>query len=785
MNRVFLMLAMVGILTLRAEAATASNFKLTDNGDGSVTLSWTMSGAAGFFYSGYNVAVSRGTSPTQSASTRILVEGDSGSYMLQQGAAGSVKDRPPATGDTFYYWLHYSDHSIIDDSGNFYMNYLGGSRSVILSAPCIGPLEYGAEQELGVPGNVSAVTADIPQAVVISWDAVAGASSYDVEYSYDNETFKSLPNVSGTTETYLGFEWTLSRPEMELPRFYRVKAKSANATSDPSATAQWQYSATAFPSSVRADSVVHSSGALKLAWDNQNASLPDKLWYTVYRRTSRGTEEWTKLGDTQDQEWSDEGFSDATKDGSVYYYVQTGNGIYLASNSVEAGRKFGVFVGLNSYGLNDEGKPWCEPREHCVSAATGFKQHYIGNSAGGYVLCDAQVSQESVVSAISACSTAARVGDSFVYLHASHGIQNKTTGGYAGAALYADGQILTPQTLGEAINGFQGGVSIAIILDSCFSGEMRSRISLLHPEDVGWITSSSGNEISYSIGEKGFVSGGLIQSGWQYGCADSDGDGYVTLLELGNYAKHWSESALDLYNAHPYVGDSSGVLSHMIGGAIGGGVCPVLANNLSVSATQGKTDIVVTWNDVTGREGYALYRKGADGEIHRIAGATIYVRDGMVTYHDVAVVGGQAYTYYVKPFNMAFTGRAVSATATYIVSDELSEYVSQYWNPATSAGLQNGPYSEDGSISPSKLAEDVDGDGFSTYDEYVAGTNPLNSLDRFRSNINVQGDTCTITWAPDLGDKRKYTVQGTDVLGGEWRTQDPSCRFFKVNVELK
>ena len=227
------------------------------------------------------------------------------------------------------------------------------------------------------------------------------------------------------------------------------------------------------------------------------------------------------------------------------------------------------------------------------------------------------------------------------------------------------------------------------------------------------------------------------------------------------------------------------MIGRMIGGAIGGGVCPVLANNLSVSATQGKTDIVVTWNDVAGREGYALYRKGADGEIHRIAGATIYVRDGTVTYHDVAVVGGQAYTYYVKPFNMAFTGRAVSATATYIVSDELSEYVSQYWNPATSAGLQNGPYSKDGSISPSKLAEDVDGDGFSTYDEYVAGTNPLNPLDRFRSNINVQGDTCTITWAPDLGDKRKYTVQGTDVLGGEWRTQDPSCRFFKVDVELK
>lgn len=779
MKRCFLYLVLSFMAALPIGAATASNFKVTDNGDGTVTLSWTMSGSAGFFYKGYNVAVSRGTSPNQSATTRTLVEGDSGSYMCQQSSGGSVKDRPPATGDTYYYWLHYSDYSIIDDSQNFYFNYLAGSRSTILTAPCIGPMQYKAQMELAAPENVSAVTGEKPQSVVIGWDAVEGAESYDVEYSSDNETFKSLPNFTGTDKTSVGFIWTLSEPDMLLPRYYRVIAKSSGTTSDPSATARWQYDAPAFPSAVRTDSVVHSSGALKIAWDNENEPLPQGLWYTVYRKPASGNIGWTKLGNTQDQSWVDSEFSAVSKDGSVSYYVQTGNGIYLASNSVEAGRKFGVFVGVDSYEGN-----WCEAREHCASAATGFKSRYLGSSSGGHVLCNSAATQDAVVSAIAACSASARPGDSFVYLHASHGIRY-TTGGYAGAALYANGKFITPQVLGNAINEFREGVSIAIILDSCYSGAMRTGVSLSHSQDVGWITSTSGNEISHSIGDKGFVSGGLVQSGWQYGCADSDGDGYVTFLELGNYAKRWSESALDLYNANPYVGDAGGVLSHMIGGATGGGVCPVLGGNLSVSATQGKTDIVVTWNDVPGRESYELYRKGADGEIRPISGVSFQIKDGSVIYHDVTVAAGEEYTYYIKPYNAAFIGRTVSATATYSVSDELTAYVSRYWNPGSEAGRRNGPYSEDGSISPVKLAEDADGDGFSTYDEYVAGTSPIDPQDVFKSGIKVTGDTCTISWYPDLGNRRKYTVLGTEVLGGEWRTADPGCRFFKVSVELK
>ena len=772
--RRFIMIVM-GFAAFQVNAATASNFRLVDNNDGTVTLSWTMSGSSGFLYSGYNVAVSRGTSPNQSASTRTLIEGDSGSYMTQQGSAGSVKDRPPATGNTYYYWLHYSDYSILDDTQNFFFNYLAGTKSAILSAPCIGPIEYKAGAELVAPSNVSAVTGERPQSVEISWDAVDGATSYDVEYSLDNETYDGLPNFNGTSQTSVGFIWTLSSPDTELPRCYRVTAKSSDATSDPSEPAHWQYEAQPFPSAVRADSISHSSGALTIAWNNPDNPLPQGLWYTVYRNSSLDTSTWVKLGDTQDQFWTDVGFADATKNGSAHYWVQTGSGIYFLSAPVESGRKFGVFVGIDNYENN-----WCESREHCVVAATGIRSRYIGN--GGYLFTNAQAVKSDIINAIATCSESARVGDSFVYLHASHGIRY-TTGGYAGPALYTDGEYITPQEFGNALNGFAEGVSIAVILDSCYSGAMRTSVSLTHSQDVGWITSTSGSEISHSIGAKGFASSGILQSGWEYGCADSDGDGYVTLLELGDYAKLWNESALDIYNANPYVGSSRDVLGHMMGGVVGGGVCPALGSGLTVSAAQRGTGIAVSWNVVSGSEGYSLYRTGPDATLQSLAGPT-EIKDGMITFRDDAIDAGAEYTYYVKPYNAAFIGRAASASATYTVPDELQQYVARYWNPATPEGRQNGPYTQDGKIAPAKLSLDSDGDGFSLYDEYVAGTNPLDREDVFKSKIKVEGDTCTISWYPDLGAARKYTVRGTEVLGGEWRTRDSACRYFKVNVEL-
>ena len=151
MNSRLISLLGVAMLSLHGFAdVTASNFTLTGPDNGSVTLSWTVSGSAGggifggwqYLNGTYNVAVSRGTSSTQSAQSRTVVGGENdGAYMTQQNTnSGHVTDTPPATGQTYYYWLHYAPYSIIDDTENFFFCYLGYSYSTILSSPCIGPI---------------------------------------------------------------------------------------------------------------------------------------------------------------------------------------------------------------------------------------------------------------------------------------------------------------------------------------------------------------------------------------------------------------------------------------------------------------------------------------------------------------------------------------------------------------------------------------------------------------------------------------------------------------------
>ncbi len=72
--------------------------------------------------------------------------------------------------------------------------------------------------------------------------------------------------------------------------------------------------------------------------------------------------------------------------------------------------------------------------------------------------------------------------------------------------------------------------------------------------------------------------------------------------------------------------------------------------------------------------------------------------------------------------------------------------------------------------------------------DYVAGTDPRpNSLNgAFRTYIDLNGTLPRITWAPDLGEMRKYSVYGTKSLWTQdWHTPpEADDHFFKVVVEL-
>ena len=76
--------------------------------------------------------------------------------------------------------------------------------------------------------------------------------------------------------------------------------------------------------------------------------------------------------------------------------------------------------------------------------------------------------------------------------------------------------------------------------------------------------------------------------------------------------------------------------------------------------------------------------------------------------------------------------------------------------------------------------------GCTVWESYVAGLNPTDPLDRLLSAIAITNGALYITWTPDLGLSRKYTILGkTQLSDAAWHSPtNPASMFYKVNVEM-
>ena len=86
---------------------------------------------------------------------------------------------------------------------------------------------------------------------------------------------------------------------------------------------------------------------------------------------------------------------------------------------------------------------------------------------------------------------------------------------------------------------------------------------------------------------------------------------------------------------------------------------------------------------------------------------------------------------------------------------------------------------------------DPDGDGLTTAQEYVAGTDPNDPDSKLTAFIEIVDGDPVVTYTPDLLDERTYKKLGKKRLDDpneEWAEvrdgEESSYNFFKVTVEL-
>ena len=84
-------------------------------------------------------------------------------------------------------------------------------------------------------------------------------------------------------------------------------------------------------------------------------------------------------------------------------------------------------------------------------------------------------------------------------------------------------------------------------------------------------------------------------------------------------------------------------------------------------------------------------------------------------------------------------------------------------------------------------AGSVGANGLALWESYLAGLVPTDAQSTFRALIAMRDGKPVVTWTPDLGDARVYTVYGARNLGEAWQqvTDAPrDFRFFRVTVAL-
>ena len=515
----------------------------------------------------------------------------------------------------------------------------------------------------------------------------------------------------------------------------------------------------------------------------------------------------------------------------VEYRVKDENG-RVSKGSVTRNR-FLLSVGYNAYE-----ESWVRPLAQSLSDATELKRacEAQGKFADddAVLLINAKIGD--IRTAMSSFAAQAQSGDIFVFYIATHGgdYSSQSTSHKARLCTYDSKTYYYVDMLQEDIRNFKSDVAIVNVIMACRSRAITGDADVRDGREwvaewlaacgfgqclgnVAWITSCDSSQSSYNSSNYTMFGQAFIADGFAEGCADMklqgttyagvDPDGYITLGELGRYAREFANGRSDYEPADVQL-ENEGLLDRItLGQRLTTPSWPTIIPPAVVMATKGTYDtkVEIHWATSSGATGYRIYRYAQGCPSEKVwLGCTI---SSMTTFSDQVdniknMFGAnlnKRYEYCIRAVNPLGMSDFSISDVGYRGSEEYLSFLDQY---KVSTGLAADEYDA--------MEKTMAANGCRTVGEcYALGINPEDPDDDFKVThfemkdgkpvitLNHTEDGSGNSFLPrvkTLGAKSlDASAQGAKSPGtaAQWDDMadvaDPEAagyRFFKVEVEM-